>query len=181
MRDNELPTLNITTTDFTTNEVVGNTNKVINLELSSAAKQDVTFEFGMTDITTTKDSDYTEEEDEDDRQVTISAESGVLTTSFSIPILNDSNNEGNEPFDLVLSELSGAVFSNGKSTITKTITIHDDEPPTLSIATTNLNVLEDVGSDGFIVEFKLSGATDENVTFDYALSNGTATKVARFC
>ena len=180
IEDNELPTLNITTTDFTTNEVVGNTNKVINLELSSAAKQDVTFEFGMTDITTTKDSDYTEEEDEDDRQVTISAESGVLTTSFSIPILNDSNNEGNESFDLVLSELSGAVFSNGKSTITKTITIHDDEPPTLSIATTNLNVLEDVGSDGFVVEFKLSGATDENVTFDYALSNGTAMKVADF-
>ena len=179
IEDNELPTLNITTTDFTTNEMVGNTNKVINLELSSAAELDVTFDFGMTDITTTKGSDYTEA-DEADRDVTISAESGVLTASFSIPILDDSNNEGDESFDLVLSELSGAVFANGKSTITKTITIHDDEPPTLSIATTNFNVLEDVGGDGFVVEFELSGATDQNVAFDYALSNGTASKGTDF-
>ena len=177
IEDNELPTLIITTTDFSANEVVGNSSLMVNVKLSSVAEQDVTFDFGMTDITTTKGSDYTEA-DEDDREVTISE--GDLTTSFSIPILNDSNNEGDESFDLILSNLAGAVFANGEATSTNTVTIHDDEPPTLLFSTTNFSVLEDVGSDGYMVEFKLSGATDEDVTFSYALSDGTATKVSDY-
>ena len=52
-------------------------------------------------------------------------------------------NEGNETFTLVLSNLQGAsVFVGNGLIFSKTVTIVDDEIPTLKISNTELNVIE---------------------------------------
>ena len=173
IQDNELPILSVTTEDFTIDEDDSESEFVLNFELSGPIEQDVSFDFDLMDVSTTKGSDYTEAE-ADDREITISE--GETSGSFSVQIVDDSSNEGDETFALTLSNLSSAVFESRLPTFSTDVKIIDDELPTLSIATTNFEVFEDVGSGSYVVEFELSGATSEDVTFDYALSGGTATK-----
>ena len=91
-----------------------------------------------------------------------------------IPIENDNTNEGDESFILAISDIVGALSVDGSNSISQTITIEDDELPTLSFATSTFKVFEDVGD--YTVEIKLSGPTDEDVSFKYALTDDSATK-----
>ena len=174
IQDNELPTISLTTEDFVVAEDVGSAGFVVNFDLSGPTRQAVTFNWNLTDDTAIEGEDYTETALA--QQPVTFPPRDATAQSIQIPIINDSDNEGNHSFTLELSNFSGAVFETGQSTFSKTITIDDDELPALSIATTNLKVFEDVGSDGFVLEFELSGPTDEDVTFDFALSGGSATK-----
>ena len=172
IQDNELPTISLTTEDFVVAEDVGSPGFVVNFDLSGPTSQAVTFNWNLTDDTAIAGEDYTEVAL---AQRTVTFPLGDATAkSIQIPIINDRDNEGNHSFTLELSGFSGAVFESEQ--LAYTIMIDDDELPELSIATTNLKVFEDVGSDGFVLEFALSGPTDEDVTFEFALSGGTATK-----
>ena len=150
------------------NEDIGATGFTVNVKLSGPTNKNVTFDYGMTDLTTTKISDYTEETN---RTVTISI--GQTTGSFSIPIVNDMRNEGNEKFTLTLSDLTNAVFDGAMDEISKTVTILDDELPILSISTTNFSLFEDDQSNNFILEVMLNGETEQDVTFDYGIADIT--------
>ena len=67
-------------------------------------------------------------------------------------------------------------FAENAMVIEKSATIVDNESPTLIVTTTEFEVDEDVGSDGFEFEVKLSGATRQTVSFKFDLSNGSAIK-----
>ena len=175
--DKQSPAIQITTTNFNVAENVSGGNFVVNYVLSNPAIRQVSFDYNFIDVSTTKNSDYTEAST---RTATIEKDSS--SGSISIPIINDDKNEGNETFTLVLSNLvGGSGFVGGSITHSQTVTILDDEPPTLSIANTELNVDENVGAEGFVVELMLTGpttdqdpATNQVVTVDYVLNDGTA-------
>ena len=59
---------------------------------------------------------------------------GGTPPTISIPITSDAIPEGNETFTLTISNLMGAVFAGGGSTLTQIITILDNDVPTLTIA-----------------------------------------------
>ena len=168
--DDEIPTLTFTTTNFIVNEDIGSSGFTVNVKLSGPTNKNVTFDYGMTDVSTTKISDYTEVTN---RTVTIST--GNTTGSFSIPIINDIESEGNEKFTLTLSDVSNAVFDGETDTISKTVEIFDDELPILSISTSNFSIFEDDKSSKFVLEVMLNGETEQNVSFDYGISDITAT------
>ena len=176
--DNEPPGVEITNnnSDFTLQENGG--DLVVNYVLGGRLAHDVTFEYDMVDVTTTRGSDFDYNENVSDRTVTISA-TGSLNGSFTIPIRDDTENEGNETFTLELSNLQGAsVFVGSGLKFTKTVTIVDNEQPTLRITNSELSVIENIDTGMFDLNLKLSGpTTDYNsntnlaVIFDYALND----------
>ena len=167
--DDELPTLSFKTAEFSVNENVSESEIGIEVMLSVASHQNISFIYDMSDISTTKGDDYTEEMN---RRVTIAA--GQLTGTFSIPIINDEDNEGNETFMLTLSGLRGAIFADEEDSISESVIIVDNESPTLVVTTTDFTVAEDVGSIGFEINVQLSGPTSQRVTFDYGMMDGSA-------
>ena len=177
--DAQAPPINITTTDFTVDEDVIGGNLVVNYAIDNPATRQISFNYDLIDGTAEKGLDYTEEAN---RTATIPI--GSSTGSFSIPIREDDLREGNETFTLVLSNLVGAsLFNDNALTFSRTVTIIDDDPPTLSIANTPLTVLENVGAGGLVVEAMLSGTRDDfddstnlDVTFSYTLADDSATE-----
>ena len=177
--DAQAPPINITTTDFTVDEDVTGGNLVVNYAIDNPATRQISFNYDLIDGTAEKGLDYTEEAN---RTATIPI--GSSTGSFSIPIREDDLREGNETFTLVLSNLVGAsLFNDNALTFSRTVTIIDDDPPTLSIANTPLTVLENVGAGGLVVEAMLSGTRDDfddstnlDVTFSYTLADDSATE-----
>ena len=177
--DSQAPPINITTTDFTVAENVSGGNLLVNYTLDNPATHQVSFNYDMIDLSTIKNSDYTEESN---RTETIRV--GQRAGTISIPIIDDIRNEGNETFTLKLSNVVGASgFGGNAQTFSQTVTIIDNEPPKLSIANTELNVLENVESGKLVLEAMLSGSredgnpsTTRRATFTYALTNDTATK-----
>ena len=167
--DDELPTLSFKTTEFSVDEDDSDDEIEVEVMLSVASYQRISLSFDMTDISTTKGSDYTEETN---RTVNISA--GQSTGKFTIPIIDDEKNEGTETFTLTLTGLRGAKFTNDENSISATITIVDNESPTLVIKTTDFTVVENVGSTGFEVNVQLSGPTSQIVTFDYEMMDDSA-------
>ena len=170
--DDELPTVKVSNSPLKVFEDVGNYR--LEFKLTGTTRNDVTFDYalGVAGDTATKNVDYTEPAALE-RMVTISG--GETTASVSIPIRDDTSREGNESFNLTLSNVSGAVFESG-ATHRESITIVDNESATLSITTTNFSVAEDIGTTGFVVNVALSEVTDLDVTFDYDLTNDTAEK-----
>ena len=122
--DNESINLSVTTTDFFVAEEVGTAGFVVNVGLSEATTLDVTFDYDLVDGTAEEGIDYVK-----DTNRTVTIEAGQTTGSFSIRILDDLIRERSQNFTLTLSNVKGAVFANGVGTITKTITIVDNESP----------------------------------------------------
>ena len=171
IHDNELPTLSFENTEISAVENNEDAEIDVTVKLSIASHQNVIFEYDLTDDSATMGVDYLEK---GTREVTISA--GSTSGTFSIPIADDLVNEGNETFTLSLSRPNGAEFARGASSISKTITIVDNELPTLNFTNDNFKVNENVGSAGFPLNLELSGATGQAVTFEYALADVTAEK-----
>ena len=108
--DDETPVIEIRTSNFEVNETLGGSSLIVNYVLSEATTENVTFQYDMIDITTIKGTDYTEDTN---RVETIST--GTVAGSFTISILDDLLNEGNETFTLKLSNITGAsaFYENG--------------------------------------------------------------------
>ena len=92
--------------------------------------------------------------------------------SLTITINNDNENEGNETLYVRLKSLTGAVFASGDMLDTS-VTITDDEIPTLTFTGEPFSVAENLGEIEVMVA--LTGATSSNVSFTYELITGTAT------
>ena len=174
--DNDLPTLTFETTNFRTSEDVG--NFVIDVVLSSPAKEEIAFDVAVGGGTATKDSDYLNPTT-NNVLIAIDARRGTIT----IPILEDNDLEHDETFLLTLSNLSGAKFSNWQSSILKNIAIIDNDPgsltpnlPILSPTAMNFSVSEDVFGGNIVVGLELSSAAKAMVTFQVGVNGGTATK-----
>ena len=161
------PTLGID--DVTVTEGVG-ASAQFTVRLSETSTQAVTVDYRTMNVTALAGSDYTEASG----MLTIGA--GNTTGTITVAVLDDGEQEESETFTVVLSGASGATIVDGEGVGT----IEDDEsPPPRPILPMlrirNASADEDVGSMRFRVT--LSEASAQDVTVDYATSDGTARAV----
>ena len=166
--DDEMPTLAFIGEPFS--QIETGTEVEITVELSGPTGFAVSFTYEIIDGTTTAGEDYTVPDD-----LSGMIQAGSTEDSLTIPVINDTDNEGNEIFTIRLKDLNGAEFTSG-TMLDSTVTIMDDEDPELSFKTTDFNPNEEISGGEFEVEVELTGETDTNVTFDIALGGGTAIK-----
>ena len=93
---------------------------------------------------------------------------GDVSRTVRVPLLDDSLDEPDEAFALVLTDLRGATLGRGSALGTIR---DDDEPPALAIKDASGD--EDVGALAFDVT--LSAASGTQVSASYATADGTAT------
>ena len=142
-------------------------NAVFTVTLSEASADEVTVDYATTDDTATAGDDYTT------TSGTLTFVAGDRTKTISVPVVNDTDDEGDETFTVTLSAPSNATLLDG--TATGTILDDDGEPPPslpeLSIG--DAAVPEDAGNAVFTVT--LSALSASAVTVGYETSDGTAT------
>ena len=154
--------------DVTVAEDAG--NAVFRVSLSHESDEAVTLEYATSDWTASAGSDYTA------ASGTLTFEPGETRQIISVPVLDDSAEEGDETFTASLSNPRNATLADAEGTAT----IRDDDgdgplPPSglPELAIHDVTVAEDAGNAVFRVS--LSHESDEAVTVAYATSDWTAT------
>ena len=117
-------------------------NAVVTITLNSASTQPITVNYSTTPGTATATTDYTAVSG----TVTIPANSTVATVS--IPIINNTVNEANETFNLVLSNPVNAVLNNATAVITITDTLQSQTTTTLPAGIENLQLIGTAAING---------------------------------
>ena len=168
--DDEYPTILLPTTALSIDENESEGEIEVGVSLSGASNRFIAINYTTTDGSAMMGTDFTQ------TQGVLEFEPGDTEESFTIPILDDLAHEGIESFDLQFTVSIGSpVFPDGTMTATKTISIIDNESPTLSLTNTKFHVEEDLETGRYNVELALSGATGQNVRLDFAVNGGTAT------
>lgn len=151
----------ITVGDVTVNESAG--TAAIQVCIGTAAAQNVTVNLTTSNGTATSPSDYT------NTNTVVTIPAGQTCTTVNIPIANDNIYEGNEAFNVSLSNPSSNATISGGSAV---VTIIDNEAiPTVSINNTSVN--ENAGTATLVVS--LSGPSQTATTVVVNTNNGTAT------
>ena len=151
--------------DVSVAENVTGGKATVTVSLSRATNEEVTVEYATSNGTATAGSDYTSESG------TLTFTSGQSSAeTFTVAITTDTTDEADETFTVTLSEVSdSATIDDG----TGVVTITNDDNPELSVG--DVSVAENVTGGKATVTVSLSRATNEEVTVEYATSNGTAT------
>ena len=161
-----LPTLSIE--DAAVSEGAG--RAVFTVTLSAESEDAVTVAYETSDGTATAVDDYTT------TSGTLTIGVGEHTGTISVPVLNDTDDEGNETFTVTLSNPAHATIRDaaGRGTIVDDDAVPPPPPPpglpTLEIE--DVTVAENDGHAEFTVT--LSESSTDEVTVSYATSNGTA-------
>ena len=102
------------------------------------------------------------------------ADGDTATKSVAIPIIDDTQVEGNETVNLALSNATGGATLGAPSTAVLTIIDNDSAVlPTLSIG--NVTSTEgNAGTKPFVFTVSLSAASTQTVTVGFATANGSA-------
>ncbi|MBW4565401.1 MAG: DUF4347 domain-containing protein [Mojavia pulchra JT2-VF2] len=159
-----LPTLSASNITITEGDS-STPNAVLTVTLSAPVTQTVTLNYATADDTAYKNYDYT-------------ATAGILTfaagetqKTISVPVINDTYNEANETFKLLLTNATNAAIATSEVTAT----IQDDDLlPTISVYSISL-AEGDSGTRNATFSVKLSSASGQPVTVNYATADNTAT------
>ena len=135
--------------------------------LDPAASDAVTVDYATSDGTAMAGEDYTS------TSGALTFAAGEVTKTISVPITDDTEDDGGETVTLTLSNASGADLDD--ATATGTINDDDESLPTVSVSDAS-------AAEGDAVAFtvSLSAATSRQVTVEYATSGGTATSGTDF-
>ncbi|RME23858.1 MAG: DNRLRE domain-containing protein [Candidatus Zixiibacteriota bacterium] len=144
----------------------GNTGTVtatFTVSLSEASGSVASVNYGTVDNSATAGSDYLA------TGGTLTFPAGTTVQTFTVQILGDTLDEGNETYTVTLSSPVNATIADGAGTGT----ITDDDNPALSIS--DVAVTEgDSGSVSAVFTVTLSTAGVQTATVDYSTANGTA-------
>lgn len=102
---------------------------------------------------------------------TVTFKSKAVSASFSIPVLDDSLDESNETFSVVLDTPSGGAALGTNLTATISIT-DDDTAGSIAFSAASYSATENAGE--LLVTVKRTGGKSEAASVDYATANGTA-------
>ena len=152
----------VSVNDVTVNEGAGTATFTVTLTGAVASGFDVSY--ATSNGSATSGSDYT-------------TSSGTLSFAgtdaeieqFTVPILEDSEVEGNENFNVTLSGITGGLATIGDGAGVGTITDNDNA----SVSVNDVTVNEGAGTATFTVT--LTGAVASGFDVSYATSNGSAT------
>jgi hypothetical protein len=128
----------------------------------------VTVDYASSDGSATAGSDYTA------AAGTLGIADGVTSQAFTIDLLDDTLFEGDEDFNLSLSNVSGGASLGTPATVSVTI-VEDDPPPpagSLQFSAPAFSVAENGGS--VAISVTRTGGSAGAVTVDYASSDGSA-------
>ena len=156
--DVALPGLSIN--DVTVAENAG--TAVFTLSLSRTSTSDIRVDVATRDGTALHPGDYSE------TQSTALIVAGTSSITFSVPIVDDTLDEPNETFTVILSGPVNAVIADGSGT--GTIIDNDDPLPGLSI--NDVTVAENAGTAVFTLS--LSRTSTSDIRVDVATRDGTA-------
>ena len=159
--DDGTPTLSIN--DVT---VAEGTSAVFTVTLSNTSSQQITVQYATSDGTATSPADYTST----NGTLTIAAQTSSVT--ITVPTVNDTTDESDETFTVTLSSPVNATVSDGLGAGTIT---DDDGTPTLSI--NDVTVAEGTSA---VFTVTLSNTSSQQITVQYATSDGTATSPADY-
>jgi hypothetical protein len=126
--------------------------------------QVVTVDYATTDGSATAPADYTS------TTGTLTFGVGVVSQTIPVPTIQDATEEGDETFDVTLSNPTGnsSIFTG-----TATGTITDNDGPEIFI--NNATQLEgNAGTTNYVFTVSLSRASAIPITVDYATADGTA-------
>ncbi len=142
----------------------------IEVTLSKAIASDVTFDFDITGGTATDGVDFTS----GTTSGTIPA--WATTATIQLPVIDDSTDEPDETIELELTKSENATLGTNTR---HTYTIFDnDEIPTVQFTT--ITGMDDELESSPYIEVKLSNPSASDVTFNYAITGGTATNGTDF-
>lgn len=167
IKDNDIEVfLTIESTKKIMEPANGELSSSVKVNLSSAAKKDITFNYDITGITATAGMDFIA----DSREVMIKA--GARSYEIPLIVLGDSLDEDDET---VLIKIKNAINATIKENYnSSTITIQDeDEDSTVAFETSFTKVAE--GAGDYKVKVNLSTASEKDVKIPFVLS-GLATK-----
>jgi hypothetical protein len=133
----------------------------LTITMSASSSKAVTVKYSTSTGTASK-SDFTK------TSGTASIAAGSLTTTVSVPTVQDSMVEGAEAFTVNLSNASGATVADSSGTVS---ILDDDGVVTPSISISDATVVEGAAAS---VSVDLSATTSKTVTVQYATSDETA-------
>ena len=166
--NDDLPTVSISPVSVSV--VEGNSGSkavTFTVSLSQAAGSTVTVKYATANGSATAGQDYTAVSG------TVTFTAGQISKQVSVTVLGDTAAEADETFSLTLSAPSGASLGAVK---TSTVTITNDDLPTVSISPVSVSVVEgNSGSKAVTFTVSLSQAAGSTVTVGYATANGSAT------
>jgi hypothetical protein len=155
------PSISISNNAMTENSA----NLSFTVTLSAASSREITVNYSTANNTATAGSDYTAVS-----ATTLTFAAGQTSKTINVGVLEDTVDENNEYFLVNLTSASNATISDSQAIGT----IYDDDvtevEPSLSI--NNVGVYENNGPLTFTVT--ASGTYSQNITFNYATSNGSA-------
>ena len=178
--DREKPTLTFAENSISVAEEDIDKNIQLILNLSGTTDNAINISYLMVEGSATQEADFT---DISNGIVTIPVDSTSIP--INIQIKGDNESEDNETFKIrIAAPPTNTVFALGTLELEATITIYDDEPIIMNVATNNLKVVEDVVNGNFIVDVELTKTAvianpntpiPEPVSFLVETSSGTAT------
>ncbi|MCB9098783.1 MAG: right-handed parallel beta-helix repeat-containing protein [Anaerolineales bacterium] len=161
------PTIDFETVDFSVDETAG--TATITVTLSAASEISASVVYTTSDGTASSASDYSAVTN------TLTFNPGVISTTFTVPITDDSIYEGDETVLLWLSNAVNAVIGSGAATLT---IIDNEEPPELGFDREFYSVEEFEGSA--IITVTLSPAAGTTVSVDYQSTDDTALAISDY-
>ncbi len=165
--DDPQPTLSLTSSTLTVAE--GATNAEFQVRLSQVSGQAVSIDYATTNGTATAGQDYTSASG----TITFAAGTANLIQTISVPLVDDTEDEANETFTITLSNPANA----GLLVSTTQTTIVDNDGPAALFLTPSVLEIAEGDEDTTNAEFqvRLTRASGQAVSIDYATTNGTAT------
>jgi PKD repeat protein len=160
--DDDVPAVSFANATYNVSEAGGAAS--IAVRLNAASGQAVTVQYIATNGTALAGTDFVA------TNAVLMFPPGQTNLSFLVPILNDSSNELNETISLLLTNPVNATLAAPSSA---TLTIVDDEPPSIFFNSTTYYVAE---ATGFImVNVWLNKPFLQDVAVNYLALGGTAT------
>ena len=159
--------IQLSSASYTVDEGAG--SATITVQRTGLTYRTVTVDYATSSGTATEGSDYAA------ASGTLTFSPGETSKSFSIPIVDDAEVEGNETINLTLSNPTRGASLGATSAAVLTLANND---VSFRFVDSNTNVSEGGGTATIRVE--RLGGTPSTVTVDYATSNGTATAGADY-
>lgn len=153
------PSVSLSSTSQSVNENAGSAS--VNLVLSAVSGQDVIVPITLSGTATGGSDDYLLTS-----STTMTIPAGQTTVAIDFNIINDSAVESNETIIVTLGAPTNATLG---ATTSHTITIVDDD---VYISISDVTVLENAGTA--VLTISINKTTINNVSVNYATSNGTA-------
>ncbi len=165
--DDDSPVVSFASGTFNVNE--NQATGALTVSLSAASGRVLTVNFTTSNGSATAGSDYTATNE------TLTFASGDTSKTILIPIINDSLDELTET---ILVTLGGPANTTLGAPDVATLSILDDDPPSVGFSNATYSVSENAGSATISVQ--LTKVYAQTVFVDYATSNGSALAVSDY-